>query len=510
MLALLCCQSATDDDEQSEDERGPDSSGGATSEGTGGARLGTGGRAFGGAGPDPGSGGAGSGGARYGCENPEATDQVDGFSAQRSDIGVRQITSGIQYAAKLAQDPNDGELYILQVDGTVSRLDLETGDLDPVINASDLQDGLGLPVGVVHGMTIGPEGNLYLVVNSGNATTSRATIVRGVRQGDSFALNLVATTASYPKSNTPFDHNFNGILVSDDGETLYVNSGSRTDHGETHAGEREVPLTAKMFRLPADANNILLENDRTALLEAGVLFAEGLRNSFDPTWDSEGRLVSADNGPDSDYSEELNWIREGLHYGFPWRLGAEENALQDPAYDPETDPRLHPGFYGTDEGLYSYDPGLADGRPASLEDPILSVGPDADSFRDPETGDVEDASALGASLSTFTAHRSMLGLSYDRARVLCPDFAGDGFILSWGGAVPIDDMPDADGQDLHHLDVVEDGASFSLRTTRLVSGFERPIDSVLVENRLYVLEYDDTGDFGRVLLVTLPLPVLLP
>ena len=47
----------------------------------------------------------------------------------------------------------------------------------------------------------------------------------------------------------------------------------------------------------------------------------------------EGELFATENGPDIDFPEEINWIREGLQYGFPWRFGAEDNPVLDPTYD---------------------------------------------------------------------------------------------------------------------------------------------------------------------------------
>jgi hypothetical protein len=180
--------------------------------------------------------------------------------------------------------------------------------------------------------------------------------------------------------------------------------------------------------------------------------------------------------------------------------------MQSPTYDPGDDPRLHEGFFGTDEGLYYADPDLASGRPTTVEDPILNRGPDADFFRNPDTGNVDEASALGTKMATFTGHRSMLGLTYDRTQALCSDYRGDGFISSWGSALPVDDMPDANGQDLHHLDIIEVGDTFEIAATRLVTGFSRPIDSILIDNRLYVLEFARMAPSGRIIELTFPIP----
>lgn len=43
---------------------------------------------------------------------------------------------------------------------------------------------------------------------------------------------------------------------------------------------------------------------------------------------------------------------------------------------------------------------------------MINVGPDADKYKDPLTGEIRDASDQGGTLSTFTAHRSPLGLYF--------------------------------------------------------------------------------------------------
>lgn len=444
----------------------------------------------------------------------------------RSDIRARVVTSGIGSAVRIAQSPLNSSVYVLDVNGGIQRIDsLATGartvvvraDQNPsVLEESTRAQGL-LDFRTVQGMAFGQDGKLYVVANSGNANNV-AVILRGTPSGAAWTWQEVARTVPYLNSGTPFDHQWSGIVVRREAgiDYMYINSGSRTDHGELESGSRELPLTAAMFRIRADLNAVTLQNDRTALLNAGYLFAEGLRNSFDPTFAPDGKLVSADNGPDADYHEELNWIQMGRHYGFPWRLGNEDNAIQFASYDPtyitnnyatpadNHDPRLHPLFHGYENKLYFFQSTLGN-KPSSFTDPILNMGPDADQYRDATTRGVNDASNRGEKIGTFSDHRSPLGLSFDAANALCSDFRGDGFVLSWGAANNIADMPDSNGQDLLHLDLVPttDGTGFQVRTTRLVTGFDRPIDSIFIGNRLYVLE---NGASGRIFEISLPVP----
>ena len=48
------------------------------------------------------------------------------------------------------------------------------------------------------------------------------------------------------------------------------------------------------------------------------------------------------------------------------------------------------------------------------------------------------------------------------------------------------------GQDLLHLKLTREGDNYSAVTTQIARGFKNPIDAVLIENRLYVLEF--SGD----------------
>jgi glucose/arabinose dehydrogenase len=443
----------------------------------------------------------------------------------RGDIRARIVSSGIGSAVRIAQSPLNGTVYVLDINGGIQSVNLSTGARTSVVASNDTLEVATnvkghLDFTTVQGFAFGPDGKVYVVANSGGAQNT-AVILRGTPSGTSFTWAEVMRTVAYPNSGTPFDHQWSGIVVRRESNVdyLYVNSGSRTDHGELQppvGGVREVALTASMFRIPAASNAITLPNDRAQLVSNGYLFAEGLRNSFDPTFAPDGKLVSADNGPDSDYSEELNWIQQGQHYGFPWRLGNEDNAIQFLGYDAQYitndyatpadnhDPRLHPLFYGYENRLYRYQTTLGS-KPSSFVEPIWNQGPDADTYRTAPANTVNDASARGEKLGTFSAHRSPLGLSYDAANALCTDFRGDAFLLSWGAANPVPGMGDSTGQDLLHLDIIPVGtaAGFEVRTTRLVSGFDHPIDSIFIGNKLYVLE---NGASGRIFEISLPVP----
>ncbi|HET6897981.1 MAG TPA: PQQ-dependent sugar dehydrogenase, partial [Vicinamibacteria bacterium] len=268
-----------------------------------------------------------------------------------TDFAIRRIadTGGPEMAVRLARDPASGALFVLRRSGDVFRLNVPaqgTATVERLFGSADTG------VSDAQGMAFAPDGALYIVGNQITGLDNFATIRRGVRgAGDQRTWTTFAQTVPYPRSNTAFDHQWNGIVVSPDGRFVYLSSGSRTDHGEVQTsggrfpGLREVPLTAKIFRLPATASGVVLLDDDAFLTGSGYVFARGVRNSFDPAFNAAGDLFSGDNSGDRDDNDELNWLREGGHYGFPWRMGTNDTPQQFPGYNPEADKLVDHRFY---------------------------------------------------------------------------------------------------------------------------------------------------------------------
>jgi Glucose / Sorbosone dehydrogenase len=429
-----------------------------------------------------------------------------GPTSLRADVHVRHVLdTGISPpSVRLVRDPRSDTLYYLKEDGSIFQVNLAASTATRVFTSANHG------VAAAQGFAIGPSGTMYVVGNENRPNSmTRATVVKGVPgAGGTRAWSILARTADYPRSLTAFDHRWNGIVASPAGDFVYVNAGSRTDHGEVQSagglfpGLRDTGLTAAIFRLPTSGSNIVLPNDRATLKSAGYLFAEGTRNAFDLAFAPDGKLFATDNGPDRDMSDELNWIQAGHNYGFPWRMGAADNPQQFPNYNPATDKLLDPRFVAVKNGYYHNDPTFPP-APAGLTDPVVNLGPDADSFRDPVDGSIKDASALGLTLSTFTAHRSPLGLSFDVLGRMAGAFNQTGFMLSWTPGDATDDAvpgPFHDAsQDLVQLAVTHPTATTTqVRTTRLVQGFANPIDSEIIGNRLYVIEFGGLGGLWEI------------
>jgi hypothetical protein len=411
-----------------------------------------------------------------------------------SALDIRKVLDTGGQGIRLAVDPVTQTLYALDAQGHVSRVDLL-----PTGAATRTVVYQGSEVGTAErtqGLAFGPDGTLYVVSNRTLGPMTQGLIRKGVRQASGArAWSTLASTVPYPKSQTAFDHSFNAIVVSPDGRYVYVNSGSRTDHGEIQAQGgrfphlREVPLTATIFRLPADAAEIVLPNDAAELHAQGYLFAAGLRNAFTLAFAPNGELFAGENGPEADYPEELNWVRPGHHYGFPWRFGRDGNPQQFPQYDPAADRRLPPGVAAS--SLYAQDPSFP-APPTAFTDPVANQGPAADQSIAVD-GRRQQASEAGTPLYTFTPHRVPVGLTFDTAGGLPSPYRGAGFLLSWGNPAARNPTFTDTGQDLLHLQLTTDGVVYSVRATPLVRGFHHPIDSALLGRTLYILEWGGVG-----------------
>ena len=392
-------------------------------------------------------------------------------------------------ATSLGRDPTTDIRYALKTNGDITLVPSGT-----VYTAAD--HGFSRP----SALFIDADGTFYILKRIDLSGYNIATITKGEVDPSSSERTwfTLAETAPYERCDCIFNHEVNGLVVSPDNRSLFINSGSRTDHGEVQDGNRAFPdlretaLTSVVLRVPTDARDLVLPNNRDALRAQGFLFAEGLRNSYDLAFAPNGDLFAAENGPDRDMAEELNWLREGHHYGFPWRMGLEDTPQQFPDYDPASDFLLPARFTAVREGYYHNDPTYPP-PPRDFTDPVINLGPDADAYRDPADGQIKDASEEGVRFATFTAHRSPLGLVFDTDNALDEPFQGDGFVLSWTEGDP--DGDDIAGpfndpsEDLLHLDLAKVGDNYEARVSRIVGGFSNPIDAEIIGNRIYVIEW---------------------
>jgi hypothetical protein len=420
----------------------------------------------------------------------------------RTDVAIRRVVEVGPSVVRMDRDPISGDLYLLQ-SGAIRRvrLDVEIPIVERVHESAEIG------VASAQGLAFAPDGTLYVSGNSFDDGWTAGIVRRGVRESadpgsNARSWSTFARSDPYPLGGRLYNHLFGAILVRADGQRIWLCSGSRTDHGEIasrdgrYPGVREVGITSCLLSLPTDSpgGELVLPDDRAELRARNWLFAEGLRNTFDLAFDRSGELFGSENSGDRDDSEELNWLREGHHYGFPWRMGDAVTPMQFAGYDPEADPLIDDGYFAAREGLFHDDPSYPP-APLGIEfsAPIQNSGPDADRFRDPVTGAIRDASDEGSAIGSLTAHRSPLGLAFDTENAIGGVYRGDGFVLSWTSG-------DADGddgvgpffdesEDLLHLELTRNVDAYSMRAHRIARGFRHPVDSVLHGHRLWVVEY---------------------
>ena len=428
-----------------------------------------------------------------------ARDLTPTASDPRISVRLLETVRDPERPCRIAKDPRNDTLYYMTLGGSISRLRIEPGD--NLSTRSLVADASSHGQTNTMGFAIGPDGTFYVVGNHTSSTNNAftwAVVMRGTQQSGSEkrAWSVVAYTAAYARSKTAFDHVFNAVEVSPDGRTLYLNSGSRTDHGEIQAGNgafpnlREESLTATIFRVPADGTNTFLPRDLDRLRAEGRIFCEGIRNTFDLRFSPSGELFGTENGPDRGMSDELNWLREGRHYGFPWRMGGTDNPQQYSDYDPAKDKLLDPLFTAVKAGYYSNDPTFPP-APARMMEPVQNLGPDADKFRDSFDGLVKDASDLGLPFATFTAHRSPLGIAFDEKRAMAAPYQGDAFVMGFSSGDATGDRfqgPFEDASsDLLHLHLKKVGENYEATVSKLVTGLNNPIDNEVIANRIFII-----------------------
>lgn len=424
---------------------------------------------------------------------------------------VQALVPGIQVdsilktkpgASKLALDPISKHLFYTSSDGKIYEVFEAMGSDSLRFTAS--QHGLTRLQGLCF-----LDSTMYLAGNIWYATTGIGMIVKGKLQANgSRVWTTMVSTEAYPTSSSSGDHGFTAINVDPSHQYVYFSGGSRTSFGEVESnngnfpGMREQALTSKIYRVPIDAENLYWPNDSSFLSASGYVFAEGTRNAYDMAWNAQNHLFAVDNAGDRDDPEELNWIQEGHHYGFPWRIGGNVNPMTNPTYDASQDPLINHLNGAYLAGHFAPDPSFPP-IPAGIQftEPLIHYGHAADFFKDETSGDILRASEADTFLRTFTAHRSPLGLIIDRDSLMYGAFKGKSFVMSfmpggdstgytplspWGSPCPfVDSSRELVMMDIQYDDVLSD---YTLRSSNIATGFYLPVDVEQLGNSLYIIE----------------------
>jgi glucose/arabinose dehydrogenase/mono/diheme cytochrome c family protein len=364
--------------------------------------------------------------------------------------------------ARMAAHPDGERVLVLGVNGDIWAWNPADNGLVLVFGGAAYIDA-SLGDATTTGLTVDRRGRLYVVANQQNLRTrpvrNEVTIFRAAAGSKDHPWDKPVPwlRTNYPFGVGPYNHGVSHIAQGPDG-MLYVNSGSRTDGGETgiqpnYATTGEEPITACLWRLDPETETPSVE-----------VFARGLRNSYGFCWDADGHLLATENGPDADAAEELNLIEHGRHYGFPFQF----SDLTTNAY---------PHTPATPEGMV-------------VTKPFRNVGP--------------DAGGGAGGLSTFDPHSCPLGIVW-----LEPDWPaplGGSFLATRFGNLLAREKDTG-------FDLVRMQPDFQTRTTtvtRVLAPLARPIDLLkLPGHRLVIAEFSHgtslaagTGTPGRLLILS--------
>ena len=433
--------------------------------------------------------------------------------ALRDDIKVEHFMTIDSQAVRILYHPQTGDLWYTTFNGNVFQIKNINNDKPESQMIFSTKDH-GIPV--LQGAAF-LNNILYLCGNvySDNKRSTRGRMVRfDLDSAKGHQMSVVFNTVEYGANKTIYDHGWNAMVISPDNKYIYVNSGARTDHGEiqdnggAYPKARDNALTSKIFRFPVDAKDLVLPDDEAKLKADGYLYAEGIRNAYDINFDGEGNLFGVVNSADYDYPEDMFWIRQDHHYGFPWIMGGVENPQQykDWKPNPDTDPFINKSSHSWETKYYYNDPEFP-ARPAGIKfsPGVQNIGPDANEYRG-HSGKIQDGDQTGVAISTFTAHSCPLGLFFDTKKILSNDFKGDGFVIRYtlGERSSLMKPFTNQGSDLLHLHLMYDKLTdnYVVRTVRVMEGFREPVDDVMVGNSVYLIEYG--GKEGNIWKIILP------
>ena len=372
-------------------------------------------------------------------EAPEGLRVRDVVKLGLPDVSVQPI--------RVQPHPATGRLYVLYLNGDLWQVDPEKGEKKQVLDRAAYFRKEAASYVQCLGFHISADGFFYIVANERHdkEKPKRAhVVVYRLKDADGDGVPekpLEWLSFDHPWGIGPYNHGACHLATGPDGK-IYLSVGSRTDHGE-RAGVKpdpdldpngETPLTACLLRL-----------DPKAEKPSPDVFCRGLRNSFGFDWDDQGRLVASENGPDADHPEELNWLREGKHYGFPYRFG--------------------------DQALPMYQDAVPAPEGLTFEKPIVNLGPAAKPNSGPEY--------------SFDPHCSPAGVSFYRKGTLPPKYEGGFFVVRFGnflGKTPV-------GFDLLHVRLVEKNGELAADITTILEKLQRPIDLCQLKGKIYILEY---------------------
>ncbi len=370
--------------------------------------------------------------------------------------------------ARMAYRPGDSMVLLLTGDGHVWNFSPSTGQAAHLLAPSDYLDPKqGTPAS--YGIGWDREHHFYITSNQRQefvipnvnlATVWRTTPILPGSPLTSLPKPTAWFQTKYNWGIGGFNHGISHIAQGPDG-FLYVTSGSRTDGGELGNDERyskegETPVTACLWKLDPKLEHPILET-----------FAHGMRNAFGFAWTSAGEHYAVVNGPDADMPEELDHLKPGKHYGFPYQFG--DSTAKAYPYTPEAPVGL----------TFTY--------------PVLNQGPDGLDYQ------------KKIPTATFTPHSSPAGIIWLEDEIYPSAYRHSFFTVRFGNLLTRDQDSGFDLLQIKLNPATESGETATIKT--ILHPLARPID--LIEYRpghLLIAEYSrgityaaGLGQPGRIL-----------
>jgi glucose/arabinose dehydrogenase len=235
-----------------------------------------------------------------------------------SGAAVQTLLEGLAEPVAMAFDPA-GRLFVIERAGAVRLVVDGALQPEPVITFKvDTCNERGLM-----GLALHPEfeANHYLYVQYDEFSDCGPTHSRLVRFTESGGRGIDPQQI-FSTPHSGLFHTGNGIRFGPDGK-LYVTVGD--DYNPAAAQDVTSPH-GKLHRINADGT---IPADNPVFTQTGALpslYAMGLRNSFDFTFDPlvKGRIFAGENGPDCD--DELNLIEGGHNYGWRHEYPCDDSA----------------------------------------------------------------------------------------------------------------------------------------------------------------------------------------
>lgn len=250
-----------------------------------------------------------------------ATASIGASDPELPYLGHLKLASSVVEISEVARVPGvpweiawgpDGKIWFTQQQGTVSRLDPKTGEIELLLTVPDLfyRKSLGLLSMVLHPRFAeepyvflhhtyrrpGPEGLEEL----------RSRVVR-YRYSDGALTDWTVILDAIPGRSY---HNGSRMVIGPD-EKLYLSTG---DAGEPHLAQDTSVLNGKILRLNLDG---AVPEDNP--IPGSPVWTWGHRNPQGLVFASNGKLYASEHGPNND--DEINWIRKGHNYGWPDVMG---------------------------------------------------------------------------------------------------------------------------------------------------------------------------------------------